>query len=237
MDLNFNPESLELRFIENEHQKNILELFIDIAKNSFHSSIGEFALAFTLVAFAISVVYFLLYLRPSIRQKEYHKKEPLFDKKSTIFFSVFPFALYTIIITVGVFISTAYHLTDTEGQYESKQEVKVDKIYTNGNGNIDDDDKTVIFKSNNVDFMMYKYGVSADKAKQLKKNQSYKIQTKNTFYQNNIPKTVKLKDDLDIVKVTNDAIIISDSVQDKDNKDIKDNTGDKNIHYDVIYNR
>lgn len=229
MDLTFNPESLELRFIENGHQKNILELFIDITKNIFHSSIGEFALAFTLVAFAISVVYFLLYLRPSIRQKEYHKKEPLFDKKSTIFFSVFPFALYIIIITLGIFISTAYHSFDTQGQYESKQEVKVDKIYTNGNGNIDDDDKTVVFKSNNVDFMMYKYGVSADKAKQLKKNQSYKIQTRNTFYQNNIPKTVRLKEELDVVKVTDHTITISDSVRDSDDKDVKDNTGGKNI--------
>lgn len=229
MDLHFNPESLELRFIENGHQKNVLELFIDIAKNSFHSNIGGFALFFALIAFVISLVYFLLYMRPSIRQKEYHKKEPLFDKQTTIFFSVFPFALYIIIIAIGIFISTVYHSLDTEGQYESKQEVKVDKIYTNGNGNIDDDDKTVVFKSNNNDFMMYKYGVSADKAKQIKKNQSYKIQTKNTFYQNNIPKTVKLKDELDVVKVTNDAIIISDSVQDKDNKDIKDNTGGKNI--------
>lgn len=229
MDLTFNPESLELRFIENGHQKNVLELFIDIAKNSFHSNIGGFALFFALIAFVISLVYFLLYMRPFIRQKEYHKKEPLFDKQTTIFFSVFPFALYIIIIAIGIFISTAYHSLDTEGQYESKQEVKVDKIYTDGNGNIDDDDKTVVFKSNNDDFMMYKYGMSADKAKQIKKNQSYKIQTKNTFYQNNIPKTVKLKDELDVVRVTNDAIIISDSVQDKDNKDIKDNTGGKNI--------
>lgn len=229
MDLTFNPESLELRFIENGHQKNILELFIDIAKNSFHSNIGGFALFFALLSLSVSLVYFLLYMRPSTRRKERRKKEPLFDKQTTIFFSVFPFALYTIIITVGVFISTAYHSLDTEGQYESKQEVKVDKIYTNGNGNIDDDDKTVVFKSNNNDFMMYKYGVSADKAKQLKKNQSYKIQTRNTFYQKNIPKTVKLKDDLDVVKVTNDTIIISDSIKDADGKDINDNTGGKNI--------
>lgn len=229
MNITLYSESLELRFIENEHQKNILELFIDIAKNSFHSNIGGFALFFALLSLSVSLVYFLLYMRPSIRQKEYHKKEPLFDKQTTIFFSVFPFALYTIIITVGVFISTAYHLTDTEGQYESKQEVKVDKIYTNGNGNIHDDTKTVVFKSNNDDSMMYKYGVSADKAKQLKKNQSYKIQTRNTFYQNNIPKTVKLKDELDVVKVTDHTITISDSVKDSDDKDIKDNTGGKNI--------
>lgn len=235
MNITFSPESLELRFIENGHQKNILELFIDIAKNSFHSNIGVFALALTLAAFVVGVVYFLLYLCLSIRQKKYHKKEPLFDKKHTIFFSVFPFALYIINITLGIFISTAYHSFDTQGQYESKQEVKVDKIYTNGDGNIDDDDKTVVFKSNNDDSMMYKYGVSADKAKQIKKNQSYKIQTRNTFYQNNIPKTVKLKDDLDVVKVTNHTIIISDSVQDKDNKDIRDKSG-KNIHYDIIYN-
>lgn len=231
MDLNFNPESLELRFIENEHQKNILELFIDIAKNSFHSNIGGFALFFALLSLSVSLVYFLLYMRPSTRRKERHKKEPLFDKQTTIFFSIFPFALYTIIITVGVFISTAYHLTDTEGQYESKQEVKVDKIYTNGNGNIHDDTKTVAFKADDDAFgeVVYKYGVSADKAKQLKKNQSYEIQTRNTFYQNNIPKTVKLKDELDVVKVTDHTITISDSVKDSDDKDIKDNTGGKNI--------
>lgn len=229
MNITLYSESLELRFIENEHQKNILELFIDIAKNSFHSNIGGFALFFALLSLSVSLVYFLLYMRPSTRRKERRKKEPLFDKQTTIFFSVFPFALYTIIITVGVFISTAYHLTDTEGQYESKQEVKVDKIYTNGNGNIHDDTKTVVFKSNNDDSMMYKYGVSADKAKQLKKNQSYKIQTRNTFYQNNIPKTVKLKDELDVVKVTDHTITISDSVKDSDDKDIKDNTGGKNI--------
>lgn len=227
MDLYFNPESLELRFIENEHQKNILELFIDIAKNSFHSNLGGFALTFALLAFLISLVYFLLYMRPSIRRKEYHTKEPLFDKESTIFFSVLPFALYIIILAVGIFISTMYHSLDTEGQYESKQEVKVDKIYTNGNGNIHDDDKTVVFKDNNG--FMYKYGVSADKAKQLKKNKSYKIQTKNTFYKNNIPKTVKLKDDLDVVKATNHTITISDSIKDADGKDITDNTGGKNI--------
>lgn len=231
MDITLYSESLELRFIENEHQKNILELFIDIAKNSFHSNIGGFALFFAIIALLISIVYFLIYMRPSIRQKEYHTKEPLFDKQTTIFFSVFPFALYAIIITVGVFISTAYHLTDTQGQYESKQEVKVDKIYTNGNGNIHDDTKTVAFKADDDAFgkVVYKYGVSADKAKQLKKNQSYKIQTRNTFYQNNIPKTVRLKDELDVVKVTDHTITISDSVKDSDDKDVKDNTGGKNI--------